>query len=46
MKDKIIHFLKKEVVLVIATLLAIASAFVVPPSVAYLSYIDWHVLEL
>lgn len=44
MKQKIIDFCKKEVVLVVATVLAVASAFVVPPSVAYLEYIDWHVL--
>lgn len=46
MKDKIIGFIKKEVVLVVATVLAIVSAFVVPPSAEYMNYIDWHVLEL
>lgn len=46
MKDKVIEFVKKEVVLVVATVLAIVSAFVIPPSVAYVEYIDWHVLEL
>ncbi len=46
MKERIIEFVKKEVVLVVATVLAIVSAFVVPPSMAYMSYIDWHVLEL
>lgn len=46
MKEKIVEFLKKEVVLVVATVLAIASAFVVPPSLGYMDYIDWHVLEL
>ena len=46
MKEKIIGFIKKEVVLVVATILAIASAFVVPPSLGYMKYIDWHVLEL
>ena len=46
MKEKIVDFLKKEVVLVIATVLAIASAFAVPPSATYMEYIDWHVLEL
>lgn len=46
MKDKILEFVKKEVVLVVATILAIASGFVVPPSMAYMEYIDWHVLEL
>ena len=44
MKSKIIEFCKKEVVLVVATVLAVASTFVVPPSMAYLDYIDWHVL--
>lgn len=46
MKEKILKFIKKEVVLVVATLLAIVSAFVIPPSMAYMEYIDWHVLEL
>lgn len=46
MKERIIEFVKKEVVLVVATVLAIVSAFVVPPSMAYMGYIDWHVLEL
>lgn len=46
MKEKILEFVKKEVVLVVATILAIISAFVVPPSMEYLEYIDWHVLEL
>ena len=44
MKSKIIEFCKKEVVLVVATVLAVASTFVVPPSMAYWDYIDWHVL--
>lgn len=46
MKKRIIEFLKKEVVLVVATMLAVFSAFIVPPSVVYLDYIDWHVLGL
>lgn len=46
MKEKIVEFVKQEVVLVVATVLAIASAFVIPPSMAYMDYIDWHVLEL
>ena len=46
MRDKIVEFLKKEVVLVVAAILAFVSAFVVKPSAAYLDYIDWHVLEL
>lgn len=46
MKERVVEFVKKEVVLVVATVLAIVSAFVVPPSMAYMEYIDWHVLEL
>ena len=46
MKEKIVEFIKKEVVLVVATVLAIVSAFVVPPSMEYMNYIDWHVLGL
>ncbi len=43
---KFTAFCKKEVVLVAATILAVLSAFAVPPSVAYLQYIDWHVLGI
>ncbi len=46
MKEKIITFCKKEIVLVVATVLAVASAFVVPPSEAYWKYIDWRVLGI
>ena len=46
MKERVVEFVKKEVVLVVATVLAIVSAFVVPPSMEYMEYIDWHVLEL
>ena len=46
MKEKIVAFIKKEVVLVVATLLAVGSVFVIPPSRAYMDYIDWHVLGL
>lgn len=46
MKQKVIDFCKKEVVLVVATILAIASAFLVPPSAEYLEYIDWRVLGI
>jgi len=45
-KEKCIHFIKQETVLAVATVLAIVSAFVVPPSAAYWDYIDWHVLGL
>lgn len=46
MKQKIITFIKKETVLVVAIVLAIVSAFIVPPSAEYLSYIDWRTLGL
>lgn len=39
-------FLKKEPVLSIAAVLALGSAFLVPPSAAYMGYIDCHVLAL
>ena len=45
-KEKCIHFIKQETVLVVATVLAIVSAFVVPPSEAYWGYIDWRVLGI
>ena len=46
LKEKCIHFIKQETVLMVATVLAIVSAFVVPPSAAYLEYIDWRVLGI
>jgi len=46
LKEKCIHFIKQETVLMVATFLAIVSAFVVPPSAAYLEYIDWRVLGI
>lgn len=39
-------FLRREAVLCIAAVLAVVSAFFVPPSAAYLSYIDWDTLAL
>lgn len=39
-------FFKKETVLCIAALLAVLSAFLVPPSPEYLSYLDFRVLAL
>ena len=44
--SKIKEFLKKETVLSIAALCAIATMFLVPPDVEYLHYIDWRVLCL
>ena len=39
-------FFRKEVVLCVAALLALLSCCLVPPSAAYLSYIDWDTLAL
>lgn len=46
MKEAIKNFIKKETVLVVATILAIISAFIVKPSAAYAAYIDWRVLGI
>ena len=40
------HFIKGEVVLCVAVLLAIISSFFVPPSAGYLDYIDWDTIAL
>lgn len=44
--QKIVEFVKKETVLVIAAILAVVSAFWVKPGMAYLEYIDWRVLAI
>ena len=46
MKQKIIHFFKAEFVLCIAAVCAVISMFFVPPSAAYLDYIDVRTLCL
>lgn len=46
MKHKLLDFVKKETVLVVAGILAIFSAFIVPPDPNYFSYIDWRVLGI
>ncbi|HHV28218.1 SLC13 family permease [Acetivibrio mesophilus] len=46
MKSKVIAFFKKEVVLVVAAILAFISSFIVPPTSAYMGYIDWCVLGI
>lgn len=43
---KIVHFLKNETVLMVAWILAIVSMFLVPPSMEYISYIDFKTLGL
>lgn len=46
MIKKCAAFLRREAVLCIAAVLAVVSSFFVPPSAAYLSYIDWDTLAL
>lgn len=41
-----ICFFKKETILCVATVLALISACFVPPSTAYISYVDWDTLAL
>ena len=43
---RVLVWLKKEAVFTVAWVLAIATAFAVPPDGAYLEYIDWHTLGL
>ena len=44
--EKIKHFIKKEIVFVIAAALAVVSSFFVPVSAKYLEYIDFKVIAL
>ena len=44
--EKIHRIIKKDPVLMISGLLAVISAFFIPPDAAYLSYIDFRVLAL
>ena len=44
--EKIKHFIKKEIVFVIAAALAVISSFFVPVSAKYLEYIDFKVIAL
>ncbi len=46
MRHKIINFVKNETVLCAASVLALLSMLLVPPSAAYLDYIDFRVLAL
>ena len=46
MLQKITRFLKSEPVLSVAWVLAVLTMFLVPPSAAYLDYIDFHTLAL
>lgn len=43
---KAAEFLRNDAVLCIAVLLALGSMLLVPPSVGYIDYIDWHTLAL
>ena len=44
--QKLIDFVKKEVVLVVAVVLAIGSMFFVTPDAAYIEYIDFRTLSI
>ena len=46
MKRKVLRILKNEVVLVVATILAIASSFLIHPDKQYLGYVDFRTLGL
>lgn len=46
MMEKIKYFVKKEVVLCVALLLAVVSAFFIPPDRAYMEYIDFRTLGI
>ena len=46
MREKVIHFLKGDIVLAVSICLAVCSCVVVPPSIEYLDYIDFRTLIL
>ncbi len=43
-KEKVLNFVKKEIVLIIALILAIISCFIIPPDREYFSYFEWNTL--
>ena len=43
---KVVNYIKNEIILIIAMIMAIGSAFLVPPGKEYLSYIDYRVLGI
>ncbi len=44
--NTVVQFLRSQTVLVVSAVLALASCFLVPPSLSYVSYVDWRVLGL
>ena len=42
----LVQFLRSQTVLVVSAVLALVSCFLVPPSLSYVSYVDWRVLGL
>lgn len=44
--NSVISFIKREIVLIIATILAIISSFIITPSSKYVDYIDFRTLSL
>ena len=45
-KNKLVAFLKKEVILVVASILAVISCFVITPDKKYIDYIDFRTLMI
>lgn len=46
MKEKIITFFKKDTILCVSGILAVVSAFIIPPDAGYVAYCDVRVLTL
>ena len=44
--NRVIYYLKKDIVLTVSWVLAIASAFLVKPDKGYAGYIDWRSLGI
>lgn len=44
-KEKIIDFIKREIVLTVAIILAVITCFIVPPDKEYLKYFDYSTLH-
>ena len=44
--ETLVQFLRSQTVLVVSAVLALVSCFLVPPSLSYVSYVDWRVLGL
>lgn len=40
----LLGWVKNEIVLIVATLLAIISCFIIPPDAQYMEYVHWNTL--